>query len=125
MVNSLDQRRSEMRITTRISLVAAVGLALGSCGGMQSQQRGMSFFVTSVGSGKGADLGGLTGADRQCQSLAQSVGAGKKTWRAYLSTQAAGARAAINARDRIGPGPWRNAKFEVIASDLTELHGPN
>ncbi len=89
------------------------------------QQSNMSFFVTSVGSGKGADLGGLAGADRHCQTLAQAAGAGRKTWRAYLSTQAAGAAKAVDARDRIGRGPWRNAKGEVIANDLTELHGPN
>ena len=83
----------------------------------------MTFFVTSVGSGKGADLGGLEGADRHCQTLAQAAGAGAKTWRAYLSTQASGGSTAINARDRIGRGPWQNAKGVVIASDLTELHG--
>src|SRR5215217_7800194 len=71
---------------------------------------GMSFFVTSVGSGKGADLGGLEGADQHCQRLAQAVGAGGKTWRAYLSTQGLGGATAVNARDRIGRGPWQNAK---------------
>ncbi len=73
----------------------------------------MSFFVTSVGPGKGGDLGGLAGADAHCQQLAQSVGAGAKTWHAYLSTQGAGA---VNARDRIGKGPWTNAKGVVIAT---------
>jgi hypothetical protein len=82
----------------------------------------MTFFVTSVGSGKGADLGGLEGADRHCQTLAQAAGAGARTWRAYLSTQASGGATAINARDRIGRGPWRNAKGVVIARDVTELH---
>ncbi|WP_245416380.1 hypothetical protein [Microvirga sp. 17 mud 1-3] len=85
----------------------------------------MTFFVTSVGSGKGADLGGLEGADRHCQSLAQAAGAGQKTWHAYLSTQAAGGTPAINARDRIGRGPWQNAKGVVIAKDVAELHGAN
>lgn len=85
----------------------------------------MTFFVTSVGSGKGADLGGLEGADRHCQSLAQAAGAGTKTWRAYLSTQAAGGATAINARDRIGRGPWQNAKGVVVAKDVAELHGTN
>lgn len=84
-----------------------------------------TFFVTSVGSGKGADLGGVDGADRHCQSLAQAAGAGTKTWRAYLSTQAAGGAAAVNARDRIGRGPWQNAKGVVIAKDVAELHGSN
>lgn len=87
-----------------------------------AQPADMSFFVTSVGSGKGADLGGLEGADAHCQRLAQAAGAGTKTWRAYLSTQGAGA---VNARDRIGAGPWRNAKGEVIAKSVEDLHGPS
>jgi hypothetical protein len=82
----------------------------------------MTFFVTSVGSGKGADLGGLEGADQHCSTLASAVGAGSKTWRAYLSTQGNGA---VNARDRIGRGPWKNAKGQVIAKDVEELHGSN
>src|SRR5215467_9590053 len=86
------------------------------------QAPNMSFFVTSVGPGKGADLGGLEGGDRHCQSLAQAVGAGGKTWRAYLSTQGTGA---VNARDRIGKGPWQNAKGIVIANNVAELHGAN
>lgn len=87
-----------------------------------AQQAAMSFFVTSVGAGKGADLGGLAGADAHCQKLAASVGAGTKTWKAYLSTQGAGA---VNARDRIGKGPWVNAKGVTIAKDVAELHGEN
>jgi len=83
----------------------------------------MSFFVTSVGSGKGADLGGLTGADQLCQRLAQTAGAGAKTWHAYLSTQAIDGATAVNARDRIGKGPWKNFKGEVIAKDVEDLHG--
>jgi hypothetical protein len=86
---------------------------------------GMSFFITSVGAGQGADLGGLEGADRHCQQLAQSAGAGDRTWRAYLSTQAAGGQPAINARDRIGRGPWRNAKATIIAWNVNELHNAN
>src|SRR5260221_2181434 len=116
MVNSLDQRRNEMRITTRISLVAAVGLALGSCGGMQSQQRDMSFFVTSAGSGKGADLGGLDGADRHCQSLAKATGSRDRNWRAYLSTSASGGYPAVNAPHRLRPGPRPNAKGGGVPS---------
>lgn len=88
----------------------------------QSPAATMSFFVTSVGSGKGADLGGLEGADKHCQALAAAVGAGGKTWRAYLSTQGPGA---VHARDRIGRGPWFNAKGVQIAKDLAELHGAN
>jgi hypothetical protein len=87
-----------------------------------AQSPDMTFFVTSVGPGKGADLGGIAGADAHCQSLAQAAGAGGKTWRAYLSTQGPGA---VNARDRIGPGPWANAKGAVIATDVAALHGNN
>ncbi|AIB11425.1 hypothetical protein ABAZ39_05235 [Azospirillum argentinense] len=86
---------------------------------------GMSFFITSVGSGKGADLGGLEGADRHCRQLAQAVGAGNRDWKAYLSTQAADGRPAVNARDRIGPGPWQNAKGQVIARSVEDLHTTN
>jgi hypothetical protein len=88
-----------------------------------AQSADMTFFVTSNGPGKGADLGGLEGADAQCQKLAQAVGAGSKTWRAYLSTQPADGKPAINARDRIGKGPWQNAKGAVIAKDVADLHG--
>lgn len=88
-----------------------------------AQAESMSFFVTSAGSGKGADLGGLAGADKHCQSLAQAAGAGQRTWRAYLSASAAGGTAAVNARDRIGKGPWRNAKGAVVAKDVADLHG--
>jgi hypothetical protein len=93
------------------------------CGGpAYAQPTSMSFFVTSAGPGKGADLGGLAGADRHCQELASSAGASAKTWHAYLSTQGAGA---VNARDRIGKGPWVNAKGVTIAKDVAELHGTN
>lgn len=85
----------------------------------------MGFFITSVGPGNGADLGGLEGADAHCQSLAEAVGAGDRSWRAYLSTQAVGGRPAINARDRIGDGPWANAEGLVIATDVDELHYNN
>jgi hypothetical protein len=85
----------------------------------------MTFFITSTGPGKGADLGGLEGADRYCQALAQAVGAGGRTWHAYLSTQAVGGAQAVNARDRIGRGPWQNAKGVTIAKDIDELHGTN
>jgi len=83
----------------------------------------MSFFVTSVGIGKGGDLGGLAGADAHCQRLAAAVGAGAKTWHAYLSTQARPGVPAVNARDRIGQGPWHNSKKLPIAADLAELNG--
>jgi hypothetical protein len=83
----------------------------------------MRFFVTSKGLGKGGDLGGLAGADAHCQALAQAQGAGDHTWRAYLSTQATAAAPAVNARDRIGGGPWYNANGDLIAQNLAQLHG--
>jgi hypothetical protein len=109
----------------RGSIGLAVAALLGLLGAAQAQRPQMSFFVTSVGLGKGADLGGLEGADRHCQQLAQAAGAGGRTWRAYLSTQAADRHPAVNARDRIGGGPWQNAKGTVIANSLDELHGDN
>ena len=106
--------------------IAAVALpSLGFAGGAQIQSSGMTFFITSVGSGKGADLGGLAGADKHCQSLAAAAGAGKRTWRAYLSTTASVGSPAVNARDRIGKGPWHNAQGRLIARNLAELHGIN
>ena len=99
-------------------------LALG-CSAVLAQNQNMSFFVTSAGPGNGADLGGLAGADKHCQSLAQGAGAGKRTWHAYLSTQASGATGAVNARERIGKGPWQNAKGQVVAKSVDELHGAN
>lgn len=90
-----------------------------------AQQAPMTFFITSTGSPKGADFGGLSGADALCQSLAQAVGAGGKTWAAYLSTQPSGKVQAVNARDRIGPGPWVNAQGQLIAKDVADLHGNN
>ena len=87
-----------------------------------SAQNQMSFFVTSVGSGSGANLGGLAGADKHCQTLAAAVGQGTRTWRAYLSAAAAAGQPAVNARDRIGKGPWMNVKGDVIAKDVATLH---
>jgi len=83
----------------------------------------MSFFITSVGNGKGANLGGLAGADQHCQMLATAVNAGDRTWHAYMSTQAKNGQPAVNARDRIGAGPWYNATGQMIAQDLATLHG--
>ena len=114
-----------MRRNGRRALWAAAGLiGLAGCAAMQSGPQGMSFFVTSAGPGKGADLGGLEGADRHCQTLAQAAGAGHRTWRAYLSTQAPSLSnpGFVNARDRIGTGPWRNAKGVVIARSVEDLH---
>ena len=114
-----------MSNTTRLPILASALLSVALCVGAQAQQANMSFFVTSIGSGKGADLGGLAGADRHCQQLAQAAGAGAKTWHAYLSTQAANGQPAVNARDRIGNGPWQNARGAVIAKSVDELHGTN
>jgi len=112
-----------MKTRHEVAIVGAVTLlSLGAGTVAHAQQADMSFFVTSAGSGKGADLGGLAGADQHCQQLAQAAGAGSKTWRAYLSTQGAGA---VNARDRIGTGPWQNAKGTVVAKSVAELHGQN
>ncbi len=105
---------------TRIGLIASAALlSLGFAAGSPAQQPPMTFFITSAGSGKGADLGGLAGADQHCQSLAAAAGAGKRTWRAYLSTTGS---PSVNARDRIGNGPWYNAQGRLIARDVKELH---
>jgi hypothetical protein len=112
-----------MRVALRLSILLSISLlSLAGTVSVEAQSADMSFFVTSAGPGKGADLGGLAGADQTCQTLAQAAGAGGKTWRAYLSTQGAGA---VNARDRIGSGPWTNAKGVVIAKDVAELHAKN
>jgi hypothetical protein len=101
-------------------VVSVVVAGLCTFWGAQPFAGGMGFFVSSTGSGKGGDLGGLEGADRICRTLAEAAGAGGRTWRAYLSTQGPGA---VNARDRIGSGPWVNAKGVVTAKDPAELHG--
>ena len=85
----------------------------------------MSFFITSAGSGDGANLGGLAGADKTCQTLAQAAGVGNKTWHAYLSASAANGQSAVNARDRIGKGPWFNVKGVQVASSVADLHSDN
>jgi hypothetical protein len=115
-----------MQSNMKLTCLAAAGLiGVVGCAGMQSGgPKSMTFFVTSTGPGKGADLGGLDGADRHCQALAQAAGAGDRTWRAYLSTQAPSLNnpAFVNARDRIGAGPWQNAKGDVIAHSVDDLH---
>ena len=114
--------KKQMRLSVVIS--AAV-LSFGLAAGAQAQQADMTFFITSAGPGKGADLGGLAGADAHCQSLAQAAGVGNKTWRAYLSTNGRGGANAVNARDRIGNGPWQNAKGVAIATNVADLHSDN
>lgn len=113
-----------MTVKNTVALAAFVAL-LALSNPANAQQNAMSFFITSTGNGKGADFGGIEGADRHCQALATAAGAGAKTWRAYLSTQAADGKPAINARDRIGAGPWTNAKGTVVAASLAILHGEN
>ena len=105
--------------TITLAALAALALAPGLASAQPANPQQMTFFVTSANPGKGGDLGGLAGADAHCKALATAVGAGNHTWRAYLSTQGANA---VNARDRIGKGPWRNAKGEVVAKDLADLH---
>src|SRR5215203_670447 len=108
------QMEESMSVLRNVGLVmpaiGALALLAAGTGGAWAQQANLSFFVTSVGLGKGGDLGGLAGADAHCQGQAQAAGAGGKTWRAYLSTQTAGGATAVKARDRIGAGPWSNAK---------------
>ena len=99
----------------------AVFAAVASLG-VSAQQNQMSFFITSAGPGNGANLGGLAGADKHCQTLAAAAGAGNRTWRAYLSAAAIGGQPAVNARDRIGKGPWMNAKGVVVAKSVADLH---
>jgi hypothetical protein len=108
---------------TFASILIAANLVAGAASAQQQPPPPMTFFVTSVGSGDGAKLGGLEGADAHCQKLASAVGAGDQTWRAYLSTQAKDGKPAVNARDRIGEGPWHNAKGVLVARDQAHLHG--
>ncbi len=115
-------------VSIRTFCLAASALLVFAATPSQAQPANMTFFVTSVpvgNGGNGGNLGGLAGADNHCQTLAQAAGAGGKTWHAYLSTQAADGKPAINARDRIGKGPWTNVKGVVIAKDVAELHGTN
>ena len=120
-----------MKISTHVGLVLSAAVLLAGFGikawaqQPPPQSPEMTFFVTSFGPGKGADLGGIEGADRYCQDLAQRAGAGSKTWRAYLSTQAADGKPAVNARDRIGRGPWQNFKGETVAQNVDDLHSDN
>jgi hypothetical protein len=109
-------------LARNISLISAALLAGLAVQPAQAQSANTTFFVTSVGPGKGADLGGLDGADKQCATLATAAGTTAKTWHAYLSTQAADGKPAVNARDRIGKGPWQNSKGVVIAKDVADLH---
>ena len=106
--------------------LAAVSI-LAACAGMAGggAKTGLSFFITSANPGQGANLGGLAGADKQCQTLAAAAGAGNRTWHAYLAQQPTPNVPGVNPRDRIGKGPWINAKGAVIATDVAQLHGAN
>ena len=105
----------------RLSFAAAVGL-MAAATPSQAQANKTTFFITSAGPGAGADLGGLDGADRQCRQLAEAAGITGITWHAYLSAKAANGKSAINARDRIGAGPWYNAKGVMVAKSVDDLH---
>jgi len=109
-----------MRLTLILLSIAA---AFAQAPAQQQQRAPMTFFITSAGPGNGANLGGLAGADAQCQKLAAASGAGDRTWHAYLSTSAADGKPAVNARDRIGNGPWHNARGTMVARDLAQLNG--
>ena len=107
----------------KLSLMAAVAVAgISLATAAQAQQANMSFFISSVGKGNGADLGGLNGADAHCQALARAAGSTSTNWRAYLSTTEPGGTAGVNARERIGKGPWQNAKGVVVAKSVDDLH---
>ncbi len=108
-------------ITRRFLFIALVLAVLGAYPA-SSQNAGMSFFLASEGPGTGADLGGLAGGDKHCQMLAEAAGSSGRTWHAYLSSSAADGQAAVNARDRIGSGPWSNAKGIEVASSVANLH---
>jgi hypothetical protein len=106
-------------------ILGVVGVAVFAAAaslGVSAQANQMSFFITSAGPGNGANLGGLAGADKHCQTLAAAVGAGNRTWRAYLSAAAAAGQPAVNAKDRIGKGPWMNVKGVVVAKSVADLH---
>jgi hypothetical protein len=110
-------------VVVAIAVSASLIEAQQPAAGGQQPQQPMGFFITSVGPGDGGNLGGLAGADAHCQRLAQAAGAASRAWRAYLSTTAGGGQPAVNARDRIGTGPWYNARGALIAWSVADLHG--
>ena len=113
------------RLLPNIIIASVATAALASCSGLRAPGAPTTFFITSANPGRGGDLGGLAGADALCESLAAAAGVGGRNWRAYLSTQASGGVAAVNARDRIGKGPWVNAAGVAVARNLSELHANN
>jgi hypothetical protein len=125
----LDQERTHMQTKLNtiitVTLCSLLGIGAAIIAGRTTAAQGaakMGFFITSAGPGDGANLGGVAGADKHCQRLAAGVGAGDRTWRAYLSTTSDGKQAAVNARDRIGKGPWYNAKGVIAAQNVADLH---
>ena len=114
-------RRAVITITLCVLVVIGAGIAAVRNAAAQATPK-MSFFITSTGPGNGANLGGVLGADKHCQTLAAAVGAGDRTWRAYLSTTSDGTQPAVSARDRIGKGPWHNAKGVLAAQNVADLH---
>jgi hypothetical protein len=116
-----------MRRSIQWATLTSAALLLAACAGPSStgSKSGIGFFVTSANPGKGGDLGGLAGADKHCQTLAAAAGAGARSWRAYLSAQPTTSNPGVNARERIGKGPWANAKGVVVATDVAQLHGAN
>lgn len=117
--------KARKAVLVALGVVALSAVTVPLPAQQQEEPLPMGFFITSVGPGNGGDLGGLEGADAHCQALAEAVGAGDRTWRAYLSTQATDGTPAVNARDRIGDGPWANADGLVIATDVDDLHYNN
>ena len=108
-----------------VSLAFALALVTPSASSVDAQGNSLSFFITSTNPGKGADLGGITGADAHCAALAKAAGAGTRVWRAYLSTTGADGKPGMNAKDRIGTGPWFNAKGVQVAANVADLHSDN
>jgi hypothetical protein len=115
----------KLKVFCNMAMFGVVAASLASCAGPRESGAPTTFFITSANPGQGGNLGGLAGADALCERLATTASVGGRNWRAYLSTQATPGAAAVNARDRIGNGPWTNAKGVVIAKDLAELHGKN
>ena len=114
-----------MQLMTKIAIAGSIVLAVAATASVRAQQNAMTFFITSEGSGKGADLGGIAGADAHCQKLAEAAGSKGKTWRAYLSAVEPGGKSGVNARERIGKGPWQNVKGLVVATSVEDLHSDN
>jgi hypothetical protein len=118
----IDNGGIAMNRIVPVAVPIALSLYLAGSYVVSAQTPPMGFFITSAGTGQGANLGGLAGADKHCQTLAAAAGAGNRTWRAYLSASASGGQPAVNARDRIGTGPWANAKGIVVAQSVADLH---